>query len=139
MFHVSFCRYFEYLHSFLLNFFSYNQYLSFYKRKTCFLQLFDFFSHTFFSSLKSQTYAFLFWWPFETFIKRNADYNFFSGKFYFYWIILTTRVYEGEVLYNTQEKSQTIKYLINCCVLTWFILFWIKKRDYYYNLLKLTY
>ena len=52
-------------------------------------------------------------------------YNFFPIKFYFYWTILATRVYEGEIYYITRiKKSYIIKYLVNCCVLIWFILFW---------------
>ena len=46
MFHVSFCRYFEYLHFFYTEFFSYNQYLSFYKRKNVlFATIRFFFAH----------------------------------------------------------------------------------------------
>jgi len=32
-------------------------------------------------------------------------------------------------VYNAHEKSRKQKYLVNYCVLTWFILFWINGRD----------
>jgi len=104
MFHVSFCRYFEYLH-FLYRFFSYNQYLSFYKRNSCFLQLYSIYYYyysIFFRILFSQVLSLkhvhffsddlwrLLW-------REMLVYNFFPIKFYFYWTILATRVYEGNV------------------------------------------
>jgi len=73
MFHLSFYRYFEYLH-FLYQIFSHiTQYLSFYKRKTSFLQLFDFFFVYFLHKFRVSNIRIFFWWPFETFVKRNAD------------------------------------------------------------------
>jgi len=75
MFHVSFCRYFEYLHFSYWTFFHIIN-ISFYKRKTCFLQLFDFFSHIFFTSFESQHTHFFS----KILVKRNASLQFFSGK-----------------------------------------------------------
>jgi len=108
MFHIfTFCSYFKYLH-FLYRFFFIQLVFLFYKRKTCFLQLFDFFSHTFFTGLESTqvkcTHFFsdglsrLSW-------REMLVYNFFPIKFYFYWTI-TTRVYEGEVYYITCIKNR---------------------------------
>jgi len=64
-------------------------------------------------------------------------YNFFPVKFYFYWTILATRVYERNT-YIMRMKDH--KQLNICCVLTWFILFCFNERvHYYYDLLKLIY
>jgi len=99
IFHILFCRYFEYLHFLYRTLFPYNQYFSFYKRKMCFLQLFDFFAHIFIISLKHISFLMAFrrfsW-------KEMLVYNFFPVKFYFYWTILATQVYEK---YNAHEKS----------------------------------
>jgi len=46
--------------------------LSFYKWKTCFFQLFEFFSHIFFTSLESRPYAFSFLMAFRDFREKNA-------------------------------------------------------------------
>ena len=98
IFHVSFCSYFEYVYFFIPIFFHTINIFRFINEKRFFVT-FDFFSRIFFTSLESRTYAFLFWWSFNTFFWEMLVYNFFLVKFYFYWTILATRVYEGEVYY----------------------------------------
>jgi len=118
------------IYIFISNFFSYNQYLSFQylsffiseKRAFC---NYSIFSHIFFTSLK-HTYFFSDGLS-RLSCREMLVYNFFSVKFYFHWTILATRVYKQRVYYITWKI--VYKYLINCCVLTWFILFWINGRD----------
>jgi len=96
----------------------------------CFLQLFDFFC-IFSSQVLSLKHTHFFsdsLWGFSW--KEILIYNFFfPAKFYFYWTILATRVYEGGIYYITRMKNRKQLNIVNCCVLIWFILFWINGRS----------
>jgi len=103
MFHLSFCRYFEYLHFLYWIFFHKINIFHFVSEKRAFCNYLIFFR--IFSSQVSNLEHMLFFSGLSRFLRKEMlVYNFFPIKFYFYWTILATWVYEGEVCYITHMK-----------------------------------
>jgi len=93
MFHISFYKYFEYLHFSYQAFFHTINILCFVSKKHAFC-----YYSILFRTFSSQVSSFKYTHFFRRFSWREMlVYNFFRLKFYFYWTILATWVYEGGI------------------------------------------
>ena len=94
--------------------------------------LFNFF-RIFSSQILCLKYTHFFLMVFWDFREKNCWFITFAGKIlllldYSCYSSLWRRSILIMLIKNHKYLVNTIKYLVNCCVLTWFILFWINER-----------